>query len=42
MDIKSVFKDALLLRPAERLELIEMLTRSLNKPDESIEKIWSE
>ena len=42
MDTKSIFKDALLLRPAERLELIEMLTRSLNKPDENIEKIWTE
>lgn len=42
MDPKSVLKDALLLRPAERLQLIEMLTRSLNKPDENIEKIWAE
>lgn len=42
MDTKSVLKDALQLRPAERLQLIEMLTRSLNKPDENIEKIWSE
>ena len=42
MDTKSIFKDALLLRPAERLQLIEMLTRSLNKPDENIEKIWAE
>ena len=38
MDTKSVLKDALLLRPAERLQLIEMLARSLNKPDENIEK----
>ena len=42
MDTKSVLKDALLLRPAERLQLIEMLARSLNKPDENIEKIWAE
>ncbi|MEW6506979.1 MAG: addiction module protein [Bacteroidota bacterium] len=42
MDTKSIFKDALLLRPAERLQLIEMLTRSLNKPDEELGKIWAE
>jgi putative addiction module component (TIGR02574 family) len=42
MDTKSIFNDALRLRPAERLQLIEMLTRSLNKPDEKIEMIWAE
>ena len=42
MNTKSVFEDALGLRPAERLQLIEMLSRSLNKPDENIEKIWAE
>lgn len=42
MDTKSVLKDALQLRPAERLQLIEMLSRSLNKPDEDIENIWAE
>ncbi len=41
MNTKSVFEDALQLRPAERLQLIEMLSRSLNKPDENIEKIWA-
>ena len=42
MDTASIFKNALKLRPAERLELIEMLARSLSKPDENIEKIWAE
>ena len=42
MDSSSILKEALNLRPAERLQLIEMLTRSLNKPDENIEKIWAE
>jgi len=42
MNTKSVFEDALQLRPAERLQLIEMLSKSLNKPDEDIEKIWAE
>lgn len=42
MNTKSVFEEALQLRPAERLHLIEMLTKSLNKPDENIEKIWAD
>ena len=42
MDKKSILKEALNLRPAERLQLIEWLTHSLNKPDEKIEQIWAE
>jgi putative addiction module component (TIGR02574 family) len=42
MDTKSILTEALHLRPAERLQLIELLTRSLNKPDEKIEQIWAE
>ena len=42
MNTKSVFEEALQLRPAERLHLIEMLTKILNKPDENIEKIWAD
>ncbi len=42
MNSKLILKEALRLRPAERLQLIEMLTRSLNKPDENIEQIWAE
>jgi len=42
MCTKSVFEDALQLRPAERLQLIELLSRSLNKPDENVVKIWGE
>ena len=42
MDPKLILKEALNLSPAERLQLIEMLTLSLNKPDENIEKFWAE
>lgn len=42
MDTKSIIEEALRLRPAERLLLIELLTKSLNQPDENIEKIWAE
>ncbi len=42
MDSKSILKEALQLRPAERLQMIEILTKSLSKPDEKIEQIWQE
>ncbi len=42
MDSNLILKEALSLSPAEKLQLIEMLTRSLNKPDDNIEKIWAE
>jgi len=41
MDTKLILKEALHLHPAEKLQLIELLTKSLNKPDEKIEQIWS-
>lgn len=42
MDTNLILKEALHLRPAERLWLIESLTQSLSKPDEKIEQIWEE
>jgi putative addiction module component (TIGR02574 family) len=42
MDSKSILNEALQLRPAERLLLIELLTKSLNRPNEKIEQIWAE
>jgi putative addiction module component (TIGR02574 family) len=42
MDTKELLKEALQLRPAERLQLIEWLTQSLDKPDKEIEQIWDE
>jgi putative addiction module component (TIGR02574 family) len=42
MDTNILLKEALSLSPAERLRLIEALSNSLNKPDESIEKIWAD
>ncbi len=42
MDSKIILKEALQLRPAERLQLIEWLTRSLDKPDDKIDQIWAE
>ena len=42
MNTKSIFEETLQLRPAERLLLIELLSKSLNEPNEKTEKIWSE
>ena len=42
MDSKEILNEALNLRPAERLLLIEWLTRSLNVPNEKVELIWAE
>ena len=42
MDTKSILTEALHLRPTEKLQLIEWLTQSLNKPDEKIEQIQAE
>ena len=42
MDFKTLVEEALHLRPVERLQLIEWLAQSLDKPDENIEEIWAE
>ncbi len=42
MDSKTLLEEALHLRPAERLQLIEWIAQSLDKPDKKIEQIWAE
>ena len=42
MDSKTLYEEALHLKPVERLQLIEWLAQSLDKPDEKIEQIWAE
>jgi len=42
MDSKTLFEEVLHLRPAERLQLIEWLSQSLDEPDEKIEQAWAE
>ena len=42
MDSKTLLKEALHLRPVERLQLIEWIAQSLDKPDKKIEQIWAE
>ncbi len=40
MDSRTLLNEALSLRPAERLLLIDMIAKSLNTPDEGIEELW--
>lgn len=42
MDTKSIIENALNLSPAERLIVIEILSKSLSEPDVNIEKYWKE
>ena len=41
-NLQTLYKMSLSLRPAERLKLIELIARSLDKEDDNIEKIWAE
>jgi len=41
-DSKRIVESALNLSPAEKLYIIEMLSNSLNEPDEKIDGYWKE
>ncbi len=40
-DPNEVLKEALALRPAEKVELIDKLLLSLDKPDKDIDELWA-
>jgi putative addiction module component (TIGR02574 family) len=40
-NIENIYNKALKLRPAERLQLMEMIARSLDQPNEKIDEIWA-
>ena len=42
LDTQSILEEALNLRPAEKIYIIECLAQSLDRPDEKIDKIWRE
>jgi len=42
MNSKNIIKDALNLSPAERILILEALSKSLSEPDKEIDKIWKE
>ena len=37
----NVFKEALILRPSEKAQLIDKLLYSLDKPDKEIDELWA-
>jgi putative addiction module component (TIGR02574 family) len=37
----NVFKEALTLRPSEKVQLIDKLLSSLDKPDKDIDELWA-
>ena len=39
-NVDSVFKDALALPPTERAGLVDRIISSLDKPDETIDRVW--
>ncbi len=42
MGSRDIFKKTLSLHPAERIQLIERLSESLDQQDERIKRIWAE
>jgi len=42
MDTKKIIQNALSLSPAERLLIIETLSKSLSEPDKDIDNYWKE
>jgi len=42
MDSKNIIQNALNLSPAERLFIIDALSKSLSEPDKDIDEYWKE
>jgi putative addiction module component (TIGR02574 family) len=42
MDSKNIIQNALNLSPAERLFIIDELSKSLSEPDKDIDEYWKE
>ena len=42
MNSKNIIQSALSLSPAERLFIIETLSKSLSEPNSDIDKLWKE
>jgi hypothetical protein len=40
-NIEILYKESLKLRPAERLQLMEMIVKSWDQPNEKIDQIWA-
>ena len=38
---ETIFKEALILKPSEKVQLIDELLHSLDRPDKEIDKLWA-
>ena len=38
---ENIFKEALILKPSEKAQLVDELLQSLDRPDKKIEKLWA-
>lgn len=39
--INNIFKEALTLKPSEKVQLIDKLISSLDRPDKKIDELWA-
>lgn len=38
---ENIFKEALILKPSEKVQLVDELLHSLDRPDKEIDKLWA-
>ena len=38
---EDIFKEALILKPSEKAQLVDELLHSLDRPDKEIDKLWA-
>lgn len=38
---ENIFKEALILKPSEKAQLVDELLHSLDRPDKEIDKLWA-
>ena len=38
---ENIFKEALILKPSEKAQLVDKLLHSLDRPDKEIDKLWA-
>lgn len=42
MQVSEIVQEALRLPASQRFEILELITRSLDKPDPEIDRLWAE
>ncbi len=39
--VENIFKEALILKPSVKVQLVDELLKSLDRPDKEIDKFWA-